>query len=151
MKRKWFFYFNTETGLSLVEILAAITILFLLSLSFIPMFVQSARTNTSSQKMMDATYLAESSMETIESLVTSSTAIDSTFTSSMGSNGYTQTLAGCSAGTCYEKNSNGHYLFVQLTNAGIGSQLVNAKIKVYADNTKANQQAQMENLLSLKK
>lgn len=151
MKRKLAFYFNTETGLSLVEILAAVTILFLLSLSFVPMFVQSARTNTFSQKMMDATYLAEASMETIENLTTSSTAIDSTFTASMSSNGFTQPLGGCSIGTCYEKNSNGHYVFIQITNSGNGSQLVDAKVKVYADNTKVNQQAQIETLLSLKK
>jgi Tfp pilus assembly protein PilV len=151
--KKLTFYFFSEKGLSLIEILASVTLLFILILTLIPMFVQSARTNNVSAKMMDATYLAESSMETVESLVNASTAIDSSFTMSMGSNGngFTQNINGCSSGTCYDKSSNGHYVFVQLTNSASGSSLVDAKVKVYTDSTKSTQQAQMESLLSLKK
>jgi Tfp pilus assembly protein PilV len=151
--KKLTFYFGSENGLSLIEILASVTLLFILILTLIPMFVQSARTNNVSAKVMDATYLAESSMELIENSVNTSTAIDSSFTTSIGSNGngFTQTVNGCSSGTCYEKSSNGHYVFVQITNSPSGSSLVDARVKVYTDSTKSTQQAQMETLLSLKK
>ncbi|MDP4156046.1 MAG: hypothetical protein Q8929_10460 [Bacillota bacterium] len=151
--KKLTFYFSSEKGLTLIEILASVIILFILILTLIPMFVQSARTNNSSAKIMDATYLAESSMEMIENMVNTSTAIDSSFTASMGSNGngFTQTVNGCSSGTCYEKSSGGHYVFVQIVNSTSGSSLVDAKVKVYSDSTRSAQQAQMEALLSLKK
>ncbi|MCQ6278275.1 hypothetical protein [Bacillus sp. EB600] len=148
--KKVSFYFLTEKGLTLIEILASITIFFILILSFLTMFVQSSRINSFSEDIIGSTYLAESNIETIENLISSSTSIDS-LAVPMVNNGYNQVVNGCSIGTCYEKNSDGHYISVQFIYADSGNQSVVAKVKVYKDSTKTKEEAQMELALPWKK
>jgi Tfp pilus assembly protein PilV len=149
--KKLSFYISSENGLSLLEILASVTILFILTLSLVPMFAQSARTNNVSEDMIDSTYIAESSMETIENLfnLQSTTITVDQLPVLITKKGYTVTA--CTTGTCFDMDKNNRYIFVQLINSpGSGSTIVNVKVKVYNDRTKTHQLAQMETLLSWK-
>ncbi|SEO93884.1 prepilin-type N-terminal cleavage/methylation domain-containing protein [Amphibacillus marinus] len=58
-------YVKNEQGLTLVEVLASITILSIIVVTFLAFFIQSARTTKVSEDVMDATYLAQSYMEKI--------------------------------------------------------------------------------------
>lgn len=141
-------YFFTEKGLTLIEILASITILFIIIMSLLSFFVQSSRTNNTSKKIMDGTYVAESNMEVISNLV--STTSSPVSLSAFNLPGYTEK---CLNGTCYyEKgpntDTNGHYVYVELVS--MGTSLVTAKVKVYNDSSRSNLEAQMELLLSWK-
>jgi Tfp pilus assembly protein FimT len=55
----------SESGLSLVELLASIVILTLLLTTFLMMFLQSAKINKTSENIINATYIAQTEMENI--------------------------------------------------------------------------------------
>ncbi len=59
-----------EGGLSLVEVLASVVILTLLLTTFLMMFLQSAKVNKASEHIIDATYIAQTEMENIYALST---------------------------------------------------------------------------------
>ncbi|MCT2537941.1 type II secretion system GspH family protein [Aquibacillus koreensis] len=59
---------SSSKGLTLIEILASITILSIIVVTFLTFFIQSARTNTVSEDIMDATYVAQTQMEEIYNL-----------------------------------------------------------------------------------
>lgn len=54
---------NNEKGMTLVEVVAAMTILAIIFVSFFGLLLQSKKTNTSSESITDATYLAQQQME----------------------------------------------------------------------------------------
>uniref|UniRef100_A0A942T468 Prepilin-type N-terminal cleavage/methylation domain-containing protein n=1 Tax=Neobacillus citreus TaxID=2833578 RepID=A0A942T468_9BACI len=138
---------NSEKGMTLVEILVSIIVLTIIIISLLSMFVQSSQTNRVSKNMMDATYLAESQIEEINNMNTStdSPSIDN-LSSQLVAKGYTQDSS-CSY--CYSLAKNGHYVFVQLSN--VSAELGKIIVKVYKDNKKTSQEAQMELVISWKK
>jgi type II secretory pathway pseudopilin PulG len=153
--------FFDEKGITLIEIVASFTILFILIISFLSLFIQSSQSNSLSKKIMSATYVAEAQMEIVRNSITTtsltslnSLSIPTSSTSS--SNGssipnYNITSNGCSTGfTCYENTYvTGHYVFLQLK-VDSTTSLVDAILKVYSDSSKANLEAQMESYLSWK-
>jgi type II secretory pathway pseudopilin PulG len=140
--KKWSTYFFSEKGLTLIEILASITILFIVIMSLLSFFVQSSRTNTTSKKIADATYVAEGCMEEISNSVTASGSIDT-----LNLNGYKKIVGTTSN---YEKypNTTGHYIFIEIVPKD--NPLVTVRVKVYKDSSKSSLEAQMENLLAWK-
>ncbi|MDL4841681.1 type IV pilus modification PilV family protein [Aquibacillus rhizosphaerae] len=62
----------SSKGMTLVEILASIMILSIIVVTFLTLFIQSARTNSISEDIMDATYVAQTQMEEIYNLSTTS-------------------------------------------------------------------------------
>jgi len=54
-----------ENGLTLVEVLASVVLLTIIITIFLNVFIQSAKTNTTSEEVVDATYLAQTEMEQI--------------------------------------------------------------------------------------
>ena len=60
--------FHTEEGVTLVELLAAIAILSIVVMSFLAFFVQAGNTNNRTDKVNEATLLAQAEMEYIVSL-----------------------------------------------------------------------------------
>src|SRR5699024_10249125 len=56
-----------ENGLTLVEVLASVVLLTIIITIFLNVFIQSAKTNTTSEEVVDATYLAQTEMERIYS------------------------------------------------------------------------------------
>ncbi|RDU37015.1 hypothetical protein DRW41_09995 [Neobacillus piezotolerans] len=141
---------KSQRGLTLIEILAAMMILTIIIVSMLPMFAHSARSNSFSKNMIDATYVAEAHMETAYNLVSTVPSLDSA-TASLTSiaYGYTLTTADCPAGSkCFYKADSGHYVFVQVANAGLANEMAKVKVKVFKDSTKAVKEAQMETLLT---
>lgn len=56
-----------ENGLTLVEVLVSVVLLTIIITIFLNVFIQSAQTNTSSEEIVDATYIAQTEMERIYS------------------------------------------------------------------------------------
>lgn len=65
-----FSYSKDSKGFTLVEILVSITILSIIVVTFLTFFIQSAKTNTYSEDVLDATYVAQSEMEELYKLGT---------------------------------------------------------------------------------
>ncbi|MFJ7735059.1 prepilin-type N-terminal cleavage/methylation domain-containing protein [Lysinibacillus sp. NPDC097287] len=57
-----------ESGLSLVEVVAAIVIISIILISFFSLFISTAKTTKTSSKILDATYYAQQEMEKLYSL-----------------------------------------------------------------------------------
>jgi type II secretory pathway pseudopilin PulG len=141
-------YVFSNRGVTLVEILVSIVILFIIIMSLLPMFVQSSRSNYYSKSMMDATYLAQTNLEELYHLSTTTTFADGLI-KLKSDKGFTEAVV-CPAGYCYEKESNGYFLFIQLKDSGNNNGLMNGKINIYSDKTKTKKKAQMEMLLHWK-
>src|SRR5699024_8937847 len=58
-------FFIEEKGLTLVEVLASFVILSIVLVIFLSIFIQSAKTNQTSEEIVDATYIAQTEMELI--------------------------------------------------------------------------------------
>lgn len=56
---------NSEQGLTLIEVIASIVLIFIILLSFMSIFLQSNKTTVTSSDIVDATYLAQKEMENI--------------------------------------------------------------------------------------
>lgn len=54
---------NEETGMTLVEILAAIVILSIVAVSFLSFFIQGASTNQMTTEVNEATYIVQAELE----------------------------------------------------------------------------------------
>lgn len=141
--RKESVHFYSEKGLTLIEILASLTILSLTIVSILTMFVQSSRANHYSANKIDATYVAESVMEEMTNLVATSTDL----TKVSAPNGFT--IKDCL--TCYGNSIQGHYVYINVYEKQPGNGLVTVSVKVFQDSSKVKQEAQMESLLSWKK
>ncbi|RHW42724.1 hypothetical protein D1B31_03830 [Neobacillus notoginsengisoli] len=143
---KKFSWVKSEAGVTLVEVLASITILFIIIVSMLPMFVQSTRSNSHSKTIMDATYVAAANMETVYHFVSTEPTIDSAATKLAGpSNLFLPTTKDCAAADkCFEKSDGGHYVFLQLKPSAANPDTVQLKVKVYKDKSKAMKKAQME-------
>jgi type II secretory pathway pseudopilin PulG len=139
-------YFSSEKGITLIEILASLVILSIIIVSLLSMFIQSSKTNNVSKRMVDATYLAETYVEEINnmnnglttpSLDNLNTRLTSTYT------------VDNSCSKCYGVSRDGHYILIQLK--GVSTELGKVVVKIFKDNTKTKQEAQMELLLSWKR
>ncbi|WP_026676460.1 prepilin-type N-terminal cleavage/methylation domain-containing protein [Fictibacillus gelatini] len=138
---------SSEKGLTLVEILVSIVILSIIIVSMIPMFIQSAKSNAISKNIMDSTYLAQKEMEEIINMNNNSVSPSITdLSNQILKKGYSND-ASCS--NCYGINKNGHYVFIQIKNQS--SDLGKVILKIYRDDKKNRQEAQMEMLLSWQK
>lgn len=65
MNLKHYSNLNNESGTTLIELLAAITILSIIVISFLGVFIQSARTNTRASDLDEMTFIAQGQMEEI--------------------------------------------------------------------------------------
>ncbi|OCA87684.1 hypothetical protein A8F94_07460 [Bacillus sp. FJAT-27225] len=151
-------FVTSQRGVTLIEIVASIAILFLIIVFLVPMFTQSARSTSHSRQMMNGTYVAEAHMETVYNLIVNvpprenaDTYLNEVQTSLTDRNSFNYTLKPCPSGVtgkCFEKNDNGHYVNIQLSNSG--TNLVKVKVEVYNE-SKAIQQSKMETVLAWEK
>ena len=135
---------NSESGFSLIEILAAIVLLALLVGPFLTMFVQSAKNNQITQNVDDATYSANSEMEALYQKV-SQASRKTDF--SLGAS-YNPTT--CSEGVCFTKQLTNHFIYIQLKPDTIGPSLEDVSVKVYKSSAMSQLQAQMESVYAWK-
>jgi type II secretory pathway pseudopilin PulG len=54
---------NSESGLTLIELIISIALIAMILIAFLPMFIMSAETNTKSETTLDSTYLGKDAME----------------------------------------------------------------------------------------
>ena len=140
-------YFSSEQGLTLIEVLASIVILFIIIVSMVPMLTQSAKTNSISQNITDTTYLAQKEMEEIINMNSNSESPSlAKLSEQILIRGYSNDIA-CSS--CYGLNKDGHYVFVQLKT--LSDELGKVVLKIYQDDNKNKQETQMEMILSWEK
>ena len=132
---------SSSKGLTLIEILGSIVILGIISVSFITLFIQSARTTTISEIMLDATYLAQTQMEEFYHLKNLS---DKELTDL----GFEKKEMDCENASCYSKESEGYYIWTEFQDSTDHSQLVRVIVKVFNNEQKEKLQAQMETLIS---
>lgn len=84
MKKK----IQNEFGISLIEVIASILILTIILISFFSLLIQSNRTNSLSESIADATYIAQMEMENLYTISEDKNNIDD-FVEAIKSNGYT--------------------------------------------------------------
>lgn len=65
MFKKYIKQFKSESGVTLVELLAAITILSLFVTAFLAYFTQAANTNSITNEVNEATFIAQEEMERV--------------------------------------------------------------------------------------
>lgn len=158
-------HFSSENGLTLIEILASIVILSIIIVSLLSMFVQSARSNNIAKNIMDATYVAETSMEELNRAVSLSTGLVSfptevnKLTNPDGSMRYTLInpdgskrvipISNTDGQAYFERTVPGHYVYIVVESTA-ANPLVKVRVEV-KDQTKAKKEVQMEMLLPWKK
>ena len=64
--------FKNKRGISLIEVVASLLLISIILISFFGLFVQSKKTNSSSESISEATYIAQKEMEKIYILSKSS-------------------------------------------------------------------------------
>jgi hypothetical protein len=147
MKKKFLKLLTSNAGSSLVEILAAIVLLALIVGPFLTLFLQSAQTNQMTQKVDDATFMANSEMEYLYNLSANFTI--SQVPANIGSS-YQSTTQSCVSGAiCFTKTSNGHYIFIQIKPV-TQSHLEDVEVRVYKTQAMNQLQAKMESVYSWK-
>lgn len=134
---------SSNKGLTLIEILVSIVILGIIVVSFITLFIHSARTNTISEKMLDATYIAQTQMEEFYHLKNLSN-------KDMTDLGFEKIEMNCDNDSCYSKESEGYYIWTEFKHPTDRSQLVHVIIKVFNNHKKDKLEAQMETIVPSK-
>jgi Tfp pilus assembly protein PilE len=129
----------SERGITLIEIIASIAILTLIIMTFIPMFTQSMRSTKLSTDMLDATYIAQSTMENVYHLTTSYPFIEAvTHVDDMTFLGKEDKWYR------YVQYKEGSY--IELLVEEPDHELSNVLVKVYSDDSKKKLEAQMETI-----
>lgn len=132
--------FFSQKGMTLIEILASLVILSIITVSLLSLFAQSSRSNQYSKNMSDSTTIAESQMEEIYNLSTTSSFAE-TVNKLDDDYGYTKTDQDCQTGHCFYKVINDRFVTVHLKDSG------SVVVKVHKDGSKAKKEAQMELLI----
>lgn len=148
LKKKIIKLLASERGFSLVELLTAIVLLALLVGPFLTMFVQTAKSNQLTQKIDDATFVANSEMEYLYNLSTT-TSLSNLPTQIAADNVNYQPVS-CSVGLCYTKQVTNHFIYIQLKTDPQSSTLEDVLVQVYKTSAKAQLQAQMESVYAWK-
>ncbi|WP_186576254.1 type IV pilus modification PilV family protein [Aquibacillus kalidii] len=140
---------KSNKGFTLIEILASITILSIVILSFLAFFVQSAKTNEITEDISDATYLAQEEMEKMYHITTQYT-FSKALTELVENTGY---VAGQNNGATMEytfSKDTDEYKIALTLDKPSSTNIGNVLVKVYE--SKSNKlEAQMETIYNWKK
>ena len=132
-----------ENGLTLIEVVASIVILTLIITTFLMMFLQSAKTNKTSETIIDSTYYAQIEMENIHAISqeTSFGAIETTMKELLNYDSVDSQIF------MKTDSESGKYFEVRLIERE-DSQLVELLVRIYNNKDKEKLEAQMETILS---
>ncbi len=133
-------------GMTLIEIIISLALLAIIIVPFLTMFVHSTSTNSRSQNIVDATYVAQSNMEELYSISTTYTF--STGLLQLTSNGYSETVVASGNDYDYVKEQDGYYIKIEIRNSAYTGNLVKAIVKVYNNSSLDKLESQMETILS---
>ncbi|WP_342538005.1 hypothetical protein MKY15_16105 [Sporosarcina sp. FSL K6-1540] len=131
-----------ENGLSLVEVLASFVILTLLLTTFLMMFIQSAKVNKASEHIIDATYIAQTEMENMYAL--STTTKNGAKEATIKGLGYTNGLVENGWIVFGKEYNSGILIKIKLQNKKGNMDRVLVEVRGIPDD---NLQAQMENVV----
>jgi type II secretory pathway pseudopilin PulG len=137
-----------KKGTTLIEIIVSLALLTIISISFLTMFVQSANSNSKSENIISATYLAQIAMEDLYSLSKSYSLNDSVL--QLSNRGYAKTVIISGSDYNFTISRDGYYILIQLRDSSYSGNLVKVVVKVYNNNSMSILEAQMENILSWK-
>ena len=132
-----------EAGLTLIEVVASIVILTLIITTFLMMFLQSAKTNKTSERIIDATYYAQVEMENIHAISQETSFNDRKSTMKEFLN--YETID--SINFIKDDVESGKYFEVRLIGR-LDLPLVELLVRVYNNKEKEKLEAQMETILS---
>lgn len=136
----------TNKGMTLIEVLVSLVILSIIIVSILPFFVQSSRTNHLSENIVSATLLAETEMENIINMnSTSPSGSLEGFSNQLLARGYERDYS-CEG--CYGMYEDRYYVSVQLSD--MSGNLGKIILRIYDEN-KNRIASQMEMILSCEK
>lgn len=131
---------KTNAGLTLIEMILAIAIMGILTITFIPLFVMSANTNDRSEVTLDATYLGIDVMELVYDL-SKTVPYDDLSNKLVNEIGFIQL-----SGNVYTyEYADDKYLQITFTESG---NLIKIVAKIYKDKSMEDIEAQYESLYS---
>ena len=129
-----------ETGRTLIEILASVVLLAIIVIPFASIFVQSSKTISVSDTMIDATYVAQSEMERFYDF-----SRDNSISYENLVNGYSKREDSITGREySYEKQHEGYYVLVELDSKD--NDLVNVLVKIFNNSSMDKLEAQMETI-----
>ena len=131
-----------QNGLTLVEVLAAVTILSIIAIPFIMVTLNFARTGGDSQKLLDATYVAQTQIEEIYNLSTRYSRDDGL--KQLENSGFSIDDH-CERVTCYYKVERDYYIRVEIQIKD--EPMTDVLVRVYSDPSMRKAMAQMERLV----
>ena len=132
---------SSQKGISLIEVVASIVIISIILISFFGLFVQSSKTEKSSEQIIDATYVAQVEMEKIYEL--SKDISQTNLEEQLTSVGY---LVSEEPNTTYTKVQGNFYITLRIRDYS-SATLKNIIIEVYEGNIL---KSKMENIYSWK-
>lgn len=139
MKIKIIKLLTSQKGVSLIEVIASIIIITIILTSFFGLFIQSNKTEKSSEKIIDATYVAQVEMEKMYAL--SNVYTLSNLTEGLSSIGYT---ISDELNNTYTKVQDNFYIKVRFRDYS-SNTLKNTIVEVYEGNVL---KSKMENIYS---
>ncbi len=138
---------RNQKGITMLEILIAITILSILVTSFFSAFIYSAKVNKITEETTDTTYIAQKCMEELYKLSTTATTkiLDRTRTE-LVARGYTQEIS--LPLYKYKKEIDGFYVLIKLDTAAYTDNLYKVVVSVFNDSGYTKLSTKMEDILT---
>ncbi len=133
---------GNQQGISLIEVLVSIVIITIILLSFFGLYVQSNKTDHTSEQIVDATYTAQLEMEKIYELSKIYT-LDN-LTNGLSTIGYAISQE---QNNTYTKVQGNIYIKLRIRDYNSSNTLKNTIVEVYEDNVL---KSKMENIYSWK-
>lgn len=131
---------KTKAGLTLIEIVLSLAIVGIIAVTFMPLFVMSAKTNTRSEVTLDSTYRGKDVMELAYSL-SKTIPYNELDSKLVNEKGYTK----FSDGTYYYEYEDKKYLYIVFTEDG---NLVRVVTQIYKDKNMDQLEIKYETLYS---
>lgn len=136
----------TRKGMTLIENIISLALLAIIIVPFLTMFVNSTSTNSKSQNILEATYLAQSTMEELYSLSISYPFSDGLL--QLTTNGYTETVIVSDDDYNYVKEQGDYYIKIEIRNSAYTGSLVKSVVKIYNNSSMDKLVSQMETILT---
>ncbi|WP_343842022.1 type IV pilus modification PilV family protein [Salinibacillus aidingensis] len=136
-----------EQGVTLVEVLVSFVILSIILVSLLSFFSQSARTNQTSEEILDATYMAQTQMEKLYQLSKDHSIAQGI--TQLKDHNFANTIASDGQNSFHlEKQTSHFWITVEINQTEKDmDDLYNVLVKVY-DQDKKRLEAQMETILA---
>ena len=138
----------SNKGISLIEILLSIVLLAIIVIPFLSLFVVSTYFNYAAGNIVDATYIAQRTMESVYNINASTDQISVALESLVDDEGFIQNNAN-SEDYEYSKSESGWFVVLQIHGSAFDENyLYKIIVKVYEDNSLEKLEAQLETIMA---